>query len=500
MGGWGGGYVTDVAYTAGHYPFQSPWHMEAACLLRSVHPAVIEPGLSYVELGCGRGYGALILAASNPGWTVTGVDFHPAHIAEAQRLAKSAGVANALFVEADLADPATIAQVPEADIVSLHGVWSWVPPSVRAGIVALLRARLRTGGMVQVSYNSLPGWQGALGMQRVVREAGLRVPGRSDAQAMAGMQAVRDLAGAEASYLGESRVVRNTLQHLDRFPAEYIAHEYMNAAWSPCFHMDVCTDLASARLEWAASAQLIDSFPELSLTQDQRAIVDRYDEPAMRELMRDMCQERSLRNDIFVRGLTRLRPAERDARLRALVLAPARPRPEFRFSVTVPAGDAGLEPAFYGPVMDRLAQGPCAVGDLLDLPNLEGRRRDNPAELVGMLVGSQQALPVAPKPDSMANDGNAALNQAIGARLEAEGALNARAALASTTLGAGWPCSVPELAVHRRLASGEALDTGWLSGLLMAHGSAEERVKMATVLDEIAVNLPPLWRVLGLAV
>ena len=495
-GGWGGGYVTDVAYTAGHYPFQSPWHLEAACLLHSVQPPAIGPSLSYIELGCGRGYGALILAASNPGWTVTALDFHPAHIAEARHLAQQASVHNAVFIKADLADPATIALLPEADIVSLHGVWSWVPPQVRAGIAAVLKARLRAGGIAQISYNALPGWQGALGMQRVVREAGVRAAGRSDTQAMAGMQAVRDLAAAEAGYLGESRVVRNTLQHLDRFPAEYIAHEYMNASWSPCFHMDVCNDLAPARLEWAASNHLIDSFPELSLTPEQRAVVDRYDEPVMRELMRDMCQERSLRNDVFVRGLTRLRNTERDARLRSLVLAPTKPRSEFKSSIAVPVGEAGLEPKFYGPIMDRLAEGPCAVGALLDLPGIEGRRRDNPAELVGMLVGSLQAIPVNPRPGQPVGD---ALNHAIGARFEANGALNARGALASGVLGTGWPCTVPELAVWRRLGSDQVIDLAAIAVTLLPQGSAEEREKMQVTLAGIAATLPPLWRTLGIA-
>lgn len=496
---WGGGYVTDIAYTAGHYPMQSPWHMEAACLLRSVQPPAIGDGLSYVELGCGRGYGALILAAANPSWTITAVDFHPTHVAEARRLAAAAGIANARFIEADLADPATIALLPEADIVSLHGVWSWVPPPVRAGIVAILKARLRSGGMVQVSYNSLPGWQGALGMQRVVREAGLRGGSRSDTQALAGMQAVRGLNAADALYLGESRVVRNTLEHLERFPAEYMAHEYMNAAWNPCFHMDVCTELAAARLEWAASAQVIDSFPELSLTEAQRAVVNRYDEPVMRELMRDMCQERLLRNDVFVRGVARLGHSGRDAALRELTLAPTRPLREFRFSVTVPAGEAGLEPAFYGPVMERLAEGPCTVGSLLDVPGLAGRRRDNPAELVGMLLGSNQAIPVKPAvacaPSGIAQAAET-LNRVLGDVMESAGTLNARAALAIPALGTGWPCSLPELAVWRRMADGETPDPDALAGILLPRGSDEDRTRMSAVVAGIVAELPKLWRAL----
>ncbi len=497
MTDWGSGYVTDVAYMAGYYPFQSPYHLEASCLLRSVRPPAIGPGLSYVELGCGRGFGALILAASNPDWTVTAVDFHPAHVADARRLATEAGLRNVIFLEADLADPATSALVPQADIVSLHGVWSWVPPAVRAGITALLRARLRAGGLAHVSYNSLPGWQGALGMQRLLREAGLRGGTRSDRQAQAGMDVVRALAATDATHLG-TPVVRTTLEHSSRMPHEYVAHEYMNASWSPFFHMDVCADLAPARLDWAASVQVIDSFPELSLSPEQRAMVDRYDEPAMRELVRDTCQDRLLRNDVFVRGMARLGRAERDARLRAVTLALVRPAAAFRFEVPVPAGRAGLERPFYEPMVAHLSAGPCTIGELLDLPDVVGRR-DNPAELAGMMIGSQQAIPVAPL-RRMATPEETALNRGMARRFEAEDALNARAALASGALGTGLPCSVVEMAAWRRLSAGLPVDPDATAREIMPYGDAQDLARMAGTVAEVGTSCLPLWRASGIVV
>lgn len=491
MSGWGGGYVTDIAYMAGYYPFQSPHHLELACLLRSVAPPAIGPGLSYVELGCGRGYGALILAASNPDWQVTAVDFHPAHIAMARRLAHRAGVGNVHFIEADLSDPATAGLVPEADIISLHGVWSWVPLPVRGGIVALLQSRLRAGGLAHVSYNSLPGWQGAIGMQRVLREAGLRAGTRSDLQAQAGVAVLQALGKAEAPHVQDSKVVRSTLERVERMPPEYIAHEYMNAAWAPSFHMDVCADLAPARLDWAASVQLIDSFPELSLSAEQREVMDRYDEPVMRELVRDMCQERLLRNDVFVRGMVRLGAAERDRRLRMVTLALARPQERFEYEVPVPAGRATLEPLFYRPVVERLAQGPCTVGELLDMPAIEGRRRDNPAELAGMLAGSQQVMPVAPTGRGPA-PAEAALNAAMAQEFEAEGALNARAAFACGTLGTGLPCTVVEMAVWRRAVAGTADPAEAVMGLL-PYGTAEDHSKMEAAVRAALSSAMPFW-------
>ena len=105
MSGWGSGYVTDIAYMTGYYRQQSPSVMALACLLGGVASPMPGPDdpVSYLELGCGQGFGALILAASNPHWTVTAIDFNPAHVAAARAWAAQAGLDNIRFLEADLA-------------------------------------------------------------------------------------------------------------------------------------------------------------------------------------------------------------------------------------------------------------------------------------------------------------------------------------------------------------------------------------------------------------
>ncbi len=146
MSGWGGGYVTDITYMTGYYRQQSPALMTLACLLSGVASPMPGPDdpVNYLELGCGQGFCALILAASNPRWTVTAIDFNPAHIAAARAWAADAAIDNIRFIEADLstlADTPAAAAVPNADFVSLHGVWTWVPQAVQAGIVRLLRGQ-----------------------------------------------------------------------------------------------------------------------------------------------------------------------------------------------------------------------------------------------------------------------------------------------------------------------------------------------------------------------
>ena len=137
MSGWGGGYVTDSPYTIGWYRNQSPVRMAIGAIIGGVDadiPAGDDP-VTMLELGCGYGFTAMALAASNPSWKVYGVDFNPAHIAAARSWAAEAGLTNVAFIEGDFAlweeNPA-LRELPQMDFVTLHGIWTWIPPRPKA--------------------------------------------------------------------------------------------------------------------------------------------------------------------------------------------------------------------------------------------------------------------------------------------------------------------------------------------------------------------------------
>ena len=492
---WNSGYVTDVAYLSGYYAQQSPAHLAVACLLGNVATDIAESfeALSYLELGCGRGFGALVLAAANPGWQVTGIDFNPAHVAEARLFAAAAGLTNIAFHEADLstlADSGAAAAIPQADVVSMHGVWSWVAEPVQQGIVRLLAAKLRAGGVLHVSYNSLPGWQGGLGLQRLLFEAGTRAGGRSDRQVAAGMEVVRALHAAEGRHL---TIVGEMVSRLENMPVEYLAHEYMNAGWRPCFHADVAAALAPARLDWVAAADLMENFPALMLTEAQRAVADRFEDPLMRELVKDLCNPRSLRHDVFVRGPRRISNAERDAALCEVTLTLKLRPEEFVFEALLPAGKASLEPAFYRPVVAALGQAPRRVAELLALPDLEGHR-NNPAELVGMLLGTGQATIVA-RPGAPTQANARRFNRAAARAVLRSGRTEGGSAMASFRLGAGLACLPVEHLVLDMLADrAEADPESWARTAGM---TAESAAQFHGVSENLCERRLPTWQLAG---
>lgn len=498
---WSGGYVTDIDYLANYYAEQSPYLLAASCLVAGFEPGFsgTAPGLHYLELGCGRGTNALVQAAANPDWRVTAIDFMPAAIAEARRLAAAAGLTNVQFIEADLAefaDTPEAAALPEVDVVSLHGVWSWVAPAVRQGIVRLLARRLRAGGMVHVSYNVLPGWQGALAMQRLLREGGRRLAGRSDRQVQAGCQLVADLAAAGARQL-ETEVARELVPKLAGMPAAYLAHEYMNEAWSPCYQAELEEALGPAKLDFVACARLPENFDALMMTEAQRAVLERFDDRPMRELIKDSCVNRVLRHDIYIRGARRLpRPAQ-DAALSAMHVALTVRPEDFVFQIEMPAGLATLAPAHYRPMVEALAQGPLPVGALAGLPG-QAEGSVNPAETLAMLVGTGQAVLLA-RPDAAPADAARRLNAALARSKVRLDSLSAAAVGASARIGAGITCRSIELFLIDRIgAAGGVVDPGVWALELGPGLAAEGLAALSATFEKVLEDRLAIWQAAGL--
>lgn len=446
---WGGGYVTDIAYAPGYYAEQSPRLGAIAALVGGCTmpvPARNEP-YHFVDIGCGRGYTALVLAAANPGWTVTGLDFHPGHVAGARALAARAGLANIRFVEADLTD-FDAASLDDFDAASLHGVWTWVGEPVRAGVLRLLAAKLKPGGLCHVSYNVLPGWGGMVALQRLMREAGSRLAFRADRQAERGFAVVRRLIEAQGE--AADPMARRIVEACADKPAAYLAHEFMNEAWAPCFHADVAARFAEAKLAYAASPRLVENFPALTLSEAARGIVGEFEDTAMFELMKDLVAGQPLRHDVYVRGAVRHDALGRDRALRGLVLGPAVPHARRQLEFNTPGGKATMNAAIYEPVLGRLAEGPASVETLLDVVRRDGARMDDPAELVAMLLGTGQAVPVA-EPGAAMDRATVALNAAMFAEKMQGGSVMQPIALAVPALGGGFALpGIGAFAVLRR--------------------------------------------------
>lgn len=430
----GAGYLTDVRYPAHFHAEQAPlWLAAVLAALGRVPPAAT----SWCEVGCGQGFGALVLAAANPSVRFTGIDINPEHIEIARRRAEAAGLENVRFLCADVRDPDAV-EGSFSHIVT-HGVLSWVGDDVREAFVAFTARHLAPGGIAAVQYMSEPGGSAFRAFHSVFRQ----LAGRPDAVAE-GLRLLTAMRDAGAGFFQLYPHAGASLDDLLTRDADYIAHEYMNPDFRPLAFREVQGAFAQAGLDWLGSAMPVENVDALSLPTEAARVIEDIRDPVLRETMKDMARNQAMRYDLFAHPAPAPGNAAHMALLRQPVwgLLPGAPflGPEaetivFDTRIGPVEGDARV----FRPLLQRLGQGPARFADLEQVPPFAGR----PGllnQVFQMALGARFAHPVQPVRDPF---GAGRLNRLL--LQEAQAGAHVPA-LSAPALGSGFEVSAGDLA------------------------------------------------------
>ena len=143
-----------VGYAAQSNALAHPDRLATVAALHGLSPPAIAT-CRMLEVGCSDGANLLPIAAELPDAQFFGCDLSPDAIAVARSAVAETGLGNVTLIEGDLR------ALPDAlgsfDFIVAHGVYSWVPPSVRDALFALAARRLSEHGLGFVSYNVYPG-------------------------------------------------------------------------------------------------------------------------------------------------------------------------------------------------------------------------------------------------------------------------------------------------------------------------------------------------------
>jgi SAM-dependent methyltransferase len=308
---WSQGYVTDILYTDHTYREMSPAWLNYVAALKGCHPRPLDKPFVYVELGCGLGRTIAHLAAAFPLGQFIGVDFNPAHIDAAQRYAADLGLGNVRFLERGFQDlvgeaAARSLDLPEVDFVALHGVYSWISPAARKAVQQFIHDRLKPGGFVYNSYNCLPGWTPEEPSRRLLMELAQGHDGSTDARLVKALDQLDEFSKIDSGYFKLQPGAKAAVQQYRTRPANYLAHEMMNADWALFYSADVADEMAVAKLDFLGSASLVENQAELLFADAAAAIVAKQPDMRRKQLMQDFLLNTRFRRDIFVRGHARL--------------------------------------------------------------------------------------------------------------------------------------------------------------------------------------------------
>ena len=385
MSDWTEGYVSEVDYTYGYYYELSPQRAALPLLNAGIAPPSITTAC---ELAFGQGVSINIhAAASTMRWY--GTDFMPAQAGFARSLAEAAGTEVGLFDDS-FAEFYARTDLPDFDFIGLHGVWSWISDDSQRLIVEFLRRKLKAGGIVYISYNTLPGFASMVPLRHLLSKHAeiMGVRGHGILSRLQGaFDFVDRLLALNPLFLGANPQVAERLRGTKEQNRHYVAHEYLNRHWQPMHFAELAECLAPAKLSYAGSANYLDLIDAINLTPDQQRFLGELPDPSFRQSVRDFMVNQLFRRDYWIKGARRLAPLEHAAAIRGVRVVLGRARTDITTAVVGALGRRDMQSNIYVPILD-------AVGDQESktLGEIETALRHRPEMPLGTLFEAVMVL------------------------------------------------------------------------------------------------------------
>lgn len=353
MSDWTAGYTAEVDYTHGYYGELNPQRLQFAFAYNGL--AFPEIGTA-CELGFGQGMSVnLHAAASVVKWW--GTDFNPGQTVFAREMAQAAGSEAQLYDES-FEEFSGRADLPEFDYICLHGIFSWISDENRQIIVDFVRRKLKPGGVLYISYNTLPGWSDFAPMRELM-SVYADVQGSRNEGILSRADKALDFADrllkTQPAFARSLPTVVERLAGLKGQNRNYLAHEYFNRHWEPMYFSKMAQWLEDTKLQFACSANFLDFVPKVNLTTEQAKLLSEVRDPVLTQTVRDFILNQRFRKDYWVKGLRQLPAIERLEILRQQRITLLLPRNEVLTKFASPLGESSLMDNVVQPLLDQLA-------------------------------------------------------------------------------------------------------------------------------------------------
>lgn len=507
---WNAGYVTDVNYTFGYYGELNPLRCRLPLLMVGRHAPKIE---NACELGFGQGLSVSIHAAAQPSINWYGTDFNPSQAAFAAEMARLSRSDAKLYDEA-FAEFCNRKDLPDFDFIGLHGIWTWISDENRGVLVDFIRRKLRPGGVLYISYNTLPGWSSSAPIRHLMKRHAdvMGAPGQGIiGQTDASLGFIDQFLALEPLYAKANPGAVERLKQIKGQDRHYLAHEYMNRDWHPMYFADVENWLSDAKVGFASSAHTIDNLYDVNMTPQQVEFIRGVPDVSLRETIRDFCMNQQFRRDYWVRGVRALVGHEQMAAMRdervVLVLAKEALPTKVRGII----GEAGLLDQIYQPIYELLLDyQPHSILEIETHVASKGVTFVQLTSALGILLGLGAIQPAAPAQDfEKAKARTLALNTAIVRRSLSVGDIGF---LASPVTGGGVSASrFPQLFWSSKQYGGKTPDD-WATyawQLLKAQGQAiikdgvtlqgdDNLAELKAQAQIWGAQVDPVWSALGI--
>ncbi len=384
-------YVIDVAYQRSFIDL-GPSRL---CLVAALNgfPTPPSEAFDYCEMGSAHGDSIALLAASNPRGRFVGVDLNRAHIEAARRLATEGALGNIRFLERDFEDLREDS-LQDFDFIAAHGVLSWIGAAKRKALLDFAAAKLKPGGLLYVSYNAYPGWAAVEPLRQLLLTGAAGAKDDNAERARLGFALAKHLHDAGAVYFTGNPAAAAMLRKMEEIGISYIAHEYLNASWTPMYFAQIAREMADRDLHFVGQLPLYLNYRDLALPPTAAKLLEGVRDRAAFETLKDFALNEFFRRDVFIKGRVGRTDAATGAYFddHAFGLMRAPPVEEVR----LPHGTATFEGPLFEALFAALGEGAATARALIARPELQAFGAENVRAALLRAVVTDRAIPMQP--------------------------------------------------------------------------------------------------------
>ena len=258
-----------------------------------------------LELGCGDGSNLIPMAFHHPDSEFVGVDLAHTPISVGRDQLDRLKLRNIRLLQGDVTEACE--HLGAFDYVIAHGLYSWVPDSVRPHILRVAAERLTGNGVAYVSYNALPGCR----LRHLVRDLlGFRFG--ADAREPTQLEPMREFLRAfsrveewsDGKFLD---VLKREIAFVQNLPDDVLYHDDL-AADSKAFYLrQFVADAGAWGLQYLGEADIVERFTMAGLGEFD-ALVDAWsnNDWVAREQYFDFVKGRRFRQTLLCKDSHRL--------------------------------------------------------------------------------------------------------------------------------------------------------------------------------------------------
>lgn len=345
----------EVAYVSDAQPQTHPDRLATLGHLHGLSPADVRT-CRVLELGCGNGGNLLAAALTLPDATFVGIDVAEQAVREGQERVGTLGLDNVELQAADIM--AVDATLGSFDYIIAHGVYSWVPASVRDRLLALCRELLADHGVAYVSYNVLPGWHLYRASREMMRYQMAQYEGR-ERQLQEARGLIAMLTDAQVQPTAYREVLERERERLEHYPDWFLVHDHVAEVNEPRYFHEFVDHAAQHDLRFLAEADFHSMQPH-GLAPWVGGVLEQADDVEMREQYLDFFRGRSFRRTLLCRAERHLQHAVKPVAVRDLRISSPVSRVDAEDGETTYAGHEGrklkTEHPFAASVLRVLAE------------------------------------------------------------------------------------------------------------------------------------------------